>query len=349
MTRHKTLAIIASLVLFVPCTATVAFAGNFSMVVTNEDQKWLLPKMPASPPDNQWNPARAALGKMLFFDPRLSADGNLSCAGCHSPMFGWSDGLPTAKGSKSKVLGRASPTVVNAGYNSIQMWDGRKSTLEDQAMGPMESMDEMAMDLKALFAWLESTPGYKTAFAKAYPGEPIDHKTVSKALASFERTVVSNDSPFDRWLRGDRKAMSAQQVRGFRIFSDQEKANCVACHQAPNFTDNGFHNIGLATYDLPNPDMGRFVIKPVAAMKGAFKTPTLRDIALTAPYFHDGSAKKLIEAIDHYNRGGISSKDRSRDIKPLNLTPAEMADIEAFLRALTTPPKAFSLPVLPPN
>jgi cytochrome c peroxidase len=313
------------------------------------DRVWLLPKQPPSPADNRPTPARVALGKMLFFDPRLSAAGNLSCAGCHSPVFGWSDGLPTAKGVKSKVLGRASPTIVNSGYNSIQMWDGRKSSLEDQAMGPMESMDEMAMDLKALFAWLERSPGYKAAFDKAYPGEAIDHKTVSKALASFERTVVSNNSPFDRWLRGDPKAMTSQQVRGFRVFADRDKANCAACHHPPNFTDNGFHNVGLASYDQPSPDMGRFAIKPVAAMKGAFKTPTLRDVALTAPYFHDGSAKTLIDVVEFYDRGGVSSKDRSPTMRPLNLSRADKEALVAFLQALTTPAKPFLLPVLPPN
>ncbi len=326
-----------------------ADAAGYAMVVSKEDKKWLLPAAAPAPANNKPTKARIDLGKMLFFDPRLSSDGNLSCAGCHNPMFGWSDGLPTAKGIKSKVLGRASPSIVNSGFNTIQMWDGRKSTLEDQAMGPMESMDEMAMDLKALFAWLAATPGYKAAFDKAYPGEGIDHKTVSKALAAFERTLLSRDAPFDRWLRGDAKAMTAQQIRGFRLFSDVGKANCVACHQAPNFVDNGFHNIGLASHDAPNPDMGRYVIKPVASMKGAFKTPTLRDIALTAPYFHDGSAKGLLETIEHYNLGGVSAKDRSPTIKPLNLSAAEVADIESFLRALTTPPKPFALPVLPPN
>lgn len=346
MNPRKTPSLLAAMLLMGQAAAT---AADYPMTVTKDDAKWLLPKEPASPVTNQPTRARIELGKMLFFDPRLSADGNLSCAGCHSPLFGWSDGLPTAKGIKSKVLGRASPTVVNTGYNTIQMWDGRKSTLEDQAMGPMESMDEMAMDLKALFAWLAATPGYQAAFAKAYPGEAIDHKTVSKALAAFERTIVSNDSPFDRWLRGDKKAMTPQQIRGFRLFSDRDKANCIACHQPPNFTDNGFHNIGLAAYDLPNPDMGRYVIKPVASMKGAFKTPTLRDVALTAPYFRDGSSKKLIDTIDHYNRGGVSSKDRSPEIKPLNLAPAEVEDIEAFMHALTTPPKPFVLPILPRN
>lgn len=324
-----------------------AVGADYAMTPTKEDRKWLLPKQPPAPADNKPNAARIELGKTLFFDPRLSSDGNLSCAGCHNPMFGWSDGLATAKGSKSKVLGRATPTVVNTAYNGLQMWDGRKASLEDQAMGPMESMDEMAMDLGALFKWLDAQPAYKAMFAKAYPGEAIDSKTVSKAIASFERTVVSNDSPFDRWLRGDRKAMTKQQVLGFRLFSDPAKGNCAACHQAPNFTDGGFHNIGLASYEGGKGDVGRFAIKPVASMKGAFKTPTLRDITLTAPYFHDGSAKTLAEVVEHYKIGGAEKTDLSRNMKPLDLTREESAAIVAFMHALTSPSKHFVLPKLP--
>ncbi len=331
-------------------TAGLSFAASDPLLSpTKEDQKWLLPKAPPSPGDNQPTPERIALGKALFFDPRLSSDANLSCAGCHNPMFGWTDGMPTAKGSKSKVLGRATPTIVNTGYNTLMMWDGRKNSLEDQAMGPMESMNEMAMDLNALFKWLDSTPEYKAWFAKAYPGEAIDSKTVSKAIAAFERTVVSNDSPFDRWLRGDKHALTKQQIIGFRLFVDPNKGNCAACHQAPNFTDGGFHNIGLPTYDGPTPDMGRFAIKPLPSMKGAFKTPTLRDITLTAPYFHDGSAKTLADVVEHYNRGGVAKADLSPNIKPLNLNAEEQAAIVAFMQGLTTPPKPVTLPTVPLN
>lgn len=338
------IAAIVALLLAVP-----AFAGDYTLSPTKDDHKWLLAKTPPAPADNQPNAARVELGKVLFFDPRLSADGNLACANCHSPMFGWSDGMATAKGSKSKVLGRASPTVVNTGYNTLMMWDGRKASLEDQAMGPMESMDEMAMDLTALFKWLNADPTYKAMFAKAYPGEAIDSKTVSKGIASFERTVVSNNSPFDKWLQGDKKAMSKQQIVGFRLFTDPNKGNCAACHQAPNFTDGGFHNIGLPSYDKPNPDVGRFAIKPLASMKGAFKTPTLRDITLTAPYFHDGSAKTLADVVDHYNKGGVSKTDLSSNMKTLNLTHEEADAIAAFMQALTSPPKPFVLPILPLN
>ncbi len=329
--------------------AVPAVAGDYITTPTKEDQKWLLPKTPPAPADNKPTPARVKLGKTLFFDPRLSSDGNISCASCHNPMFGWSDGLPTTKGHKSKVLGRASPTVVNSGHNTLQMWDGRKTSLEDQAMGPMESMDEMAADLPSLFKWLNAEPTYKTMFAKAYPGEAIDNKTVSKAIASFERTVISSNSPFDRWLQGDKKALTKQQVIGFRLFSDPNKGNCAACHQAPNFTDGGFHNIGLASYGNSNPDVGRFATKPVKSMRGAFKTPTLRDIALTAPYFHDGSANTLAEVVEHYNRGGVTKTDLSPNIKPLNLTHEEADAIVAFMQALTTPPQPFVLPTLPAN
>jgi cytochrome c peroxidase len=317
------------------------------MKPTKADQAWVLPAAPPPPADNKPNAARVALGKMLFFDPRLSRDGNMACATCHNPLLGWSDGLPTAKGFKSQVLGRASPTVVNTGYNKIQMWDGRKATLEEQAIGPMVADVEMNADLGAVFKWLNTNEGYRQAFAKAYPGESIDEKTFAKALASFERTVISRDSPFDRWLKGDPKAMTAQQVRGFRLFQDEKKGNCAVCHAAPNFTDDGFHNIGLASYGKPQPDMGRYLIRPVAVLKGAFKTPTLRDIELTAPYFHDGSVATLEGVVDYYAGGGAVSHDLSPNIRKLDLTAQEKADIVAFMRALTTNHGPVVLPKLP--
>jgi cytochrome c peroxidase len=327
--------------------ATVQLVGAADLGPTEADKVWLLPDQPPYPADNRPNEARVELGKMLFFDPRLARDGNMSCATCHSPLLGWSDGLSTAKGAKSMVLGRATPTVVNTAYNSIQMWDGRKATLEDQAMGPMQADVEMNADIGGVFSWLNGNEGYRHAFAKAYPGEAIDAKSFSKAIASFERTVVSNDSAFDRWLKGNHDAMTPQQVRGFRLFQDENKGNCAACHQAPNFTDNGFHNIGLASYGKESPDMGRYTIRPVKSMKGAFKTPTLRDIELTAPYFHDGSAKTLMDAVEHYAKGGEVKSDLSPNIKQLNLTREEKEDIVAFMKALTSPQKQVTLPHLP--
>jgi cytochrome c peroxidase len=255
--------------------------------------------------------------------------------------------MPTGKGNKSMVLGRATPTVINTAYNSIQMWDGRKATLEDQAMGPMEAKVEMNMDTAKLFAWLNASESYRQLFATAYPGQDINADTVSKAIASYERTVVSNNSPFDHWIKGDKTAMTQQQVRGFELFVG--KANCSTCHSAPNFTDDGFHNLGLSSYGKPEPDMGRYTQKPIRMMKGAFKTPTLREIARTAPYFHDGSAATLMDVVEHYNIGGVVKTDLSPGMGPLNLSQQDKENLVAFMQALSSPYQAVTLPELPLN
>ena len=245
------------------------------------------------------------------------------------------------------MLARATPSVTNTAYNALQMWDGRKASLEDQAMGPMEASVEMNTDIGKLLEWLKSTTQYSTLFSQAYPGEEIAAATVSKAIASFERTLVSNDSPFDRWVAGEVAAMTDQQVRGFEIFVDENKGNCAVCHSAPNFTDDGFHNVGLLSWGDENPDMGRYTEKPVGLMKGAFKTPTLRDIALTAPYFHDGSAADLMDVLDHYVSGGRVTTNLSPNMKALRLNQQEKEDLVAFLHALTQRHEAPVLPVLP--
>lgn len=310
-------------------------------------QKWKLAATPPHPADNPPTAERVALGKALFFDPRLSGDGNMSCASCHSPLLGWSDGQATGKGFKSVVLDRASPTVVNTAYNSIQMWDGRKKSLEDQAMGPMEATVEMNMDTRRLFTWLNANAGYRSMFAKAYPGEPIDAGTLSKAIASFERTVVSNNAPFDQWVAGRADAMTPDQVQGFALFIDPRKANCAACHAGPNFTDNSFHNLGLPSWGKENPDMGRYAQRPVASLKGAFKTPTVREAVNSAPYFHDGSSRTLEELVDFYAKGGVVKTNLSASMKELQLSAEEKRQLVLFMQALSTPRQPFTLPVLP--
>lgn len=309
--------------------------------------KWKLPATPPHPEDNAPTQQRVELGKKLFFDPRLSGEGNMSCASCHSPLLGWSDGLPTGKGVKSMVLDRASPTVFNTAFNSIQMWDGRKASLEEQAMGPMEATVEMNMDTKKLFAWLNTNTGYRALFSEAYPGKPIDADSLSKAIASFERTVISNTSPFDQWVAGKADAMSQDQIKGFALFIDPKKANCAACHAGPNFTDNSFHNLGLASFGKDNPDMGRYAQKPIASLKGAFKTPTVREAANTAPYFHDGSARTLEELVEFYAKGGIAKTNLSKSVKELTLSKDEVGQLVSFMNALSSPAKPFVLPVLP--
>lgn len=331
--------------------SAVNIAQDISKLVFEAGHKslsqWILPDEAPYPEGNKPNAARIELGKALFFDPRLSGDGNMSCATCHNPLLGWSDGLPTAKGFQSRVLDRATPVITNTGFNSLQMWDGRKATLEDQAMGPMEATVEMNMDIKGLFEWLNTSEGYQKLFKKAYPGEPIAAETLSKAIASFERTVISNNSRFDRWIKGDAKALSKQEIEGFKIFIDPEKGNCSVCHSGSNFTDNGFHNVGLKSFGKKNPDLGRYAQVPLPLMKGAFKTPTVRDVEFSAPYFHDGSAATLAELIDFYERGGDVKTNLSPNLKALSLTEEEKKNLELFLLSLSSPPQPFTLPVLP--
>jgi len=308
---------------------------------------WVLPDHPTSDKNNQPTATRVQLGKMLFFDTRLSGTKKMSCASCHDPAKGWSDGLATATGKNGKVLGRASPTIVNTAYNSIFMWDGSKASLQEQASGPLDSADEMDKNFHELTSELKAIKGYRQAFAKAYPDEGISKNTITRAIAAFETTVTCTDSPFDRYVGGDKTALDKAQQRGFSIFTSEDKGNCVACHQAPNFTDNGFHNVGLKSFGHKNHDAGRYKIKPVRLMDGAFKTPPLRGIASTAPYFHDGSAKTLEKVIDYYVEGGEIKTNLSPDMKKLNLTKKDKNDLVQFLKALSCEPKDFDLPQLP--
>ena len=310
-------------------------------------QHWLLPEAPAYPKNNKPTAKRVALGKQLFFDPRLSGDSNMSCATCHNPSLGWGDALPTARGAKSEMLARATPTVINTAYNSIQMWDGRKKTLEDQALGPITAAQEMNMDLTLLLEFLNASKGYQKAFKGAYSGEPITGELVAKAIASYERTVISRNSKFDSWVQGDKKAMTKKQIKGFKLFVDPQKGNCSVCHSAPNFTDNGFHNIGLLSFGADKPDMGRHSEKPIGLMKGAFKTPTLREITRTAPYFHDGSAKTLDAVMAHYIKGGEVKTNLSPNFKALTLSQSESEAIADFLTTLESPFSEITLPELP--
>ena len=326
-------------------SATPLLAADKVPAPTADERAWRLPSVPM-PKDNVSTPARVELGRALFFDPRLSGNGASSCASCHNPSLGWSDGQKTAIGFGGLVLARATPTIVNTAFNTQFMWDGRARSLEDQALGPMKAADEMNTDFPAVIARLNGMPSYRALFDKAYPGEPVGEATIAKALAAFERTVVSRDAPFDRWLAGDTRALTPEQYRGWKVFSDPAKGNCAACHNGPNFTDNGFHNIGVRSAGA-NPDLGRFNIRKVASMKGAFKTPTLRDIELTAPYFRDGSAATLRDVVEHYARGGDDRSNVSADMKKLDLTEREKSDLVAFMKALTGKRVSVIAPHLP--
>jgi cytochrome c peroxidase len=296
------------------------------------------------PADNPPNAARIELGRALFFDPRLSGSAMISCATCHNPALGWADGQPTAVGDGAKRLGRATPTVLNTAYQPLQMWDGRKNSLEDQALGPIGSAAEMNMPLEKMTTQLGAIPGYAPLFEQAYPHEGISQATVAKAIASYERTIVSTEAPFDSWRKGDEQAVHADVKRGFALFNG--KARCALCHQGFNFTDNGFHNIGVRSLGDAE-DEGRFVHRKVKVLKGAFKTPTLRDIELTAPYMHNGAYRTLEEVVDHYDRGGDVKTNLSPNMQPLALTAQEKKDLVAFMKSLTGSAMAVEVPHLP--
>jgi cytochrome c peroxidase len=293
------------------------------------------------PKNNPYTPQKAALGKKLYFDTRLSVSMAQSCASCHSPGFGWGDGLAVGVGHGMAKLGRHSPTIVNAAWSAIFMWDGRLPTLEDQALGPIQSSAEMNMNLDKLMERLDSIPEYKPMFDAAFPGEGMKPKTLAAAIATYERTVVSDRAPFDAWIDGNEKAISEDAKRGFALFND--KAQCASCHEGWNFTNEGFQDIGL-----PGKDVGRGEYLPaVVKMQHAFKTPGLREIGRRSPYMHDGSLASLEQVIDHYDHGGVDRPSRSDLMHPLNLTVQDKADLVAFLKTLTSEPDPTAVPVLP--
>ncbi len=293
--------------------------------------------------DNAATPERIKLGKHLFFDPRLSGSNAMSCASCHNPALGWSDGQPTAVGDSGQILERSTPTIINTAYQTIQFWDGRADTLEQQAIGPIVAAGEMNQSLFELFGELKDVPGYVEMFEAAYPGQGITEDTIGKAIAAFERTVIAGESDFDRWLNGNKDAMSEEALWGFLVFKG--KGDCIACHKGHNFTDDKFHNIGLKGVENP----GRFAIEPNIKFKGAFKTPTLRDIARTAPYMHNGAYNTLEEVVDHYDVGGFKNAGTPSDsMKPqLNLTDRDKRALVAFMKSLTGAPEEISIPQLP--
>ena len=297
------------------------------------------------PKDNPYSQAKAELGLLLYFDRRLSADETVSCASCHDPRQGFTDHAPVSTGIKAQKGGRSAPTVINRVFSMAQFWDGRAGSLEDQAKGPIANPIEMGMTHDAAAARLAQVAGYRPLFAKAFGSETIDIDRIAKAIACFERTVVSGNAPYDRYRRGDKKAMTAQQVRGMDIFVN--RAKCDQCHEGANFTLNAYHNLGVGM-ERADPDLGRFAVTKDPRDWGAFKTPTLREIEHTAPYMHDGSLNTLDEVVEFYNKGGIANKNLDPAIKPLHLNDEAKADLVAFLKALSgegwqqiTPPAEF--------
>jgi cytochrome c peroxidase len=293
------------------------------------------------PADNPPTAETIALGRRLFYDPVLSADRSVSCASCHSPQFGFADSRPRSEGVGKKKGTRHSPPVVNAAYFDVQFWDGRSPSLENQAEGPVQNPVEMANTLKAVERRLNADPSYRQQFAEAWGARPITYEMVEKSIASFERTVISGNSPFDRWKYGnDKNAVNAAVKRGFVVFTSKKKADCASCHSVGEkyalFTDNQFHNVGVGVHAGELTDVGLYAVTHHEADKGKFKTPSLRNIALTAPYMSDGSLKDLKQAIDFYIGAGNSNPNLDPKIHVLDfLTGQERADLQAFLNSLT--------------
>jgi cytochrome c peroxidase len=283
------------------------------------------------PADNPYSVEKRELGRLLYYDKRLSADGTVACATCHSPDYAFTDGKAVSDGIKGQKGGRSAPTVFNRAYSLAQFWDGRAKSLEEQAGGPMQNPIEMGNTHGAVVKTLQSIPGYRARFKQVFGTENFGIEEVTKAIATYERTVLSGNSPYDRYKAGNRKAMTASAVRGMDVYFN--KAKCDQCHEGINLTTNAYHNLGVGA-DKPNPDEGRFAVTKNPGDWGAFKTPTLREIARTAPYMHDGSLKTLEEVVDFYDKGGIPNKNLDERMKPLKLSDTDKKDLVEFLKAL---------------
>jgi cytochrome c peroxidase len=330
--------------------AALAFGSCFAVsAVAQEDlmarakqQFQPIPTAPPEIPGNPASPAKVELGKMLYFDPRLSASHVISCNSCHNIGLGGADAESTSVGHRWQHGGRNAPTVLNAVFNKAQFWDGRAKDLEQQAGGPMVNPVEMASPTAHVAEQLKGTPGYRDAFAEAFPGEsdPITLANVQKAIAVFEATLITPNAPFDKFLRGDANALSATQKEGLALFMDK---GCAACHNGVNVGGGMYAPFGVVQKPgasfLPPDDKGRFMVTKTPSDEYVFKVPTLRNIALTAPYFHTGQAWDLGQAVAVMGVSQLGAQ----------LTREEVDKIVAFLDSLTGEQPQVTYPILPPS
>src|SRR5262245_38471977 len=303
----------------------------------------------AVPADNPMTPEKIELGKKLFSDTRLSKTGKMSCETCHLPDKGWADGNALSVRFDGSMNTRHTPTLYNVGYYKQWYWDGRAATLEGQVLAAWRG--QMGGDPDAVAMTLNGIEAYKKKIQKVFNG-PATPDNIAKSLATYVRTIRSENSPWDKYQQGDKTAVSEDVIKGFTVFSDTDKANCTLCHLPPLFTDTLFHNVGIG-FDKPMPDLGRGKILADAAekagtkdpnaetMQGAFKTPTLRSITEHPPYFHDGRAKTLDDAVDLMLKGGIKNPHLDEKLKPKMLSKEERAQLMAFLKSLTPEKTTF--------
>lgn len=334
---------------------------------TAEIPRGLMPVAAFSPQSNPLTKGKIELGKQLYFDPRVSLNGTVSCATCHNPNKGWTDNLKTSVGIDGQVGGRNAPTVLNTVYGKTMFWDGRAPSLEGQCQGPPQNPIEMGkQSYKQIVERLRAISGYREQFQLVF-GTEVTLDGFAKAIAAFERVAaLSGNSAYDKYNSGEPSALTESQKRGMVLFGlrqseDDEyktgvvlkKAQCTSCHAGFNFTDEQFHNLGIGWKQDESKfaDIGRFAIEAVGsknlASKGAFKTPTVRDVARTAPYMHDGSIKTLEEVVEHYDKGGNANPALDKDMNKLNLTAPEKADLIAFMQALNGEIPKLVLPTLP--
>lgn len=289
------------------------------------------------PKDNPYTKEKWELGRSLYYDKRLSSDGTVSCAHCHMRPYGFSEPIPIARGIGGQLGTRKSPTIINSAYSKYLFWDGRASSLEEQALGPIANPKEMTNDKDPKEARLEcekrigNIPEYKPHFKAAFNDEECTLERLVKAIATFERTVLSGNSRYDRYKNGDKQALTEDEIKGLKIF--MTKGSCINCHNGPTFSNSKFTNLGVGI-DKPNPDLGRYEITHDEKDWGAFKVPQLRDVSKTAPYMHDGSLKSLEDVIDYYDKGGTPNKNLHPAIHPLNLSEEDKKNLVLFLKAL---------------
>jgi cytochrome c peroxidase len=314
-----------------------AFVGTVAALAQGGDdlaalkEKFRRPVAIPFPSSNSSSEAKRALGATLFHDKRLSADGSIACATCHDRQKGFSDGRVTAVGVPGRPLARHTPTLWNLGWAGPVFWDGRARSLEEQVAGPIVAPDEMAQAIAPLIARLAADKDYVRAFAKAFPNDrQVSEDNLKKAIATYERTLVSPQTRFDRWIAGEASALSAQEIDGFRLFTG--KAGCANCHSGWAFTDYAFYDVGL-----PSDDRGRGAVLRLEAAEHAFKTPSLREAGRRAPYMHDGSLATLEDVVRHYAGGVTERPTLPRDLtRGLTLDSGEEAALVAFLKTLTS-------------
>lgn len=315
----------------------------FAPVARAELDAWRRPLAIPFPKEAPYDPRIAGLGKMLFFDPRLSGAQNISCASCHNPSFGWEAPVDRAVGAANQPLGRSAPSTMNLAWaGPLLFWDGRAHGLEEQAGGPITADAEMNSSFDQIRLRLGQIPEYSQWFDTLFPGEGMTEATIKRAIATYERTIVAGWSPFDRWIEGDKTALSDAAQRGFALFTGD--AGCSACHSGWNFTDGQFDDIGLG-----DDDIGRQAITNDPKDRHAFKSPSLRNIALRAPYMHNGGLPTLEVVIAHYASGGVDRPSRSQRMKPFVVSEQQVQDLVAFLQSLTEEETAVFAPILPTN